>query len=122
MALKKAFRRFTAPVAELHRDQLRAFCTKVPGVIPIGEAQARHEVTVVGEIQSLRIVPQVDGAPWLEATITDGTGYLVAMWTGRRSIAGVSNGKRMVVSGRGAPNGPGGRLLILNPRYELLSA
>jgi hypothetical protein len=44
----------------------------------------------------------------------------MVMWTGRRRIAGVGAGKRLMVSGRGAPKGKGGRLLITNPRYELL--
>src|SRR2546429_56093 len=39
---------------------------------------------------------------------------------GRRKIAGVTPGKRLVVSGRGAATGPKNRLLILNPSYELL--
>jgi hypothetical protein len=44
----------------------------------------------------------------------------VAMWTGRRRIAGINPGQRLSLSGRGSPSGPGGRLLILNPAYELL--
>ena len=60
------------------------------------------------------------GEDWLEATISDGTGNLMVMWTGRRRIAGIAAGKRLLVTGRGAPKGKGGRLLITNPRYELL--
>ena len=69
---------------------------------------------------SLRIVPKPDGATWLEATLTDGTGSLFAMWTGRRRIAGVKPGAKVKVRGRGTPSGPGGRLMIYNPAYELL--
>jgi hypothetical protein len=79
----------------------------------------RVEGTVVGEITSLRIVPRA-GSPSLEATITDGTGSMLVVWTGRRKIAGVSPGKRLVLSGRGAATGPKGRLLMFNPSYELL--
>jgi OB-fold nucleic acid binding protein len=111
--------RLTTPDADLDRERLRVFCKDVPGVTPIGEAAPRKEVTVAGEISSLRIVPRA-GSPSLEATVTDGTGSLVVVWTGRRRIPGVSPGKRLVVSGRGAPHGAGGRLMVLNPRYELL--
>ncbi len=119
MALKKMFQRFTTPVSELDIERLRKFCSTKEGVTPIAELSARAEGTVVGEIGSVRIVPRA-GSPSLEATITDGSGSLVVVWTGRRKIAGVAPGKRLVVSGRGAPSGPKGRLLILNPRYELL--
>jgi hypothetical protein len=111
--------RLTTPDADLDRERLRVFCKDVPGVTPIGEAAPRKEVTVAGEISSLRIVPRA-GSPSLEATVTDGTGSLVVVWTGRRRIPGVSPGKRLVLSGRGAPHGAGGRLMVLNPRYELL--
>ena len=119
MALKKAFRRLTAPVEELDAERLRAFCADRPDVITIAAVQPRQEVTVAGEIASVRIVPRA-GSPSLEATITDGTGTLVAMWTGRRRIAGVAPGKRLVVRGRGMPSGTGGRLMLFNPNYELL--
>jgi len=116
--LKKLFQRLTTPVSELDRDRLRVFCESLPGVSPIGSAVARQEITVVGEIASVRIVPRA-GSPSLEATIADGSGSITAIWTGRRRIAGVSPGKRLVLSGRGTA-GPSGRLAILNPRYELI--
>ena len=98
---------------------IRDSCCDVPGVTPIGDALAREEITVAGEISSLRIVPRA-GTPALEITVKDGSGSLVVVWTGRRHIAGVAPGKRLVVSGRGTPQGAGGRITLLNPRYELL--
>ena len=120
MALKNFFRKLTAPVDELDEEQLREFCASRPGVEAIADAKARQPVTVVGEISSVRIVPKSEGSPWLEATVTDGTGKLVALWTGRRKIAGIKSGQRLVLSGRPSPSGPGGRLLLYNPAYELL--
>lgn len=111
--------RLTTPIDQLDKERLREFVLTVPDVTAIGALVARQEANVVGEIQSVRIVPRA-GSPSLEATITDGTGTLVAMWTGRRRIAGIAPGKRLVVTGRGSPTGPGGRLLLFNPRYELL--
>lgn len=119
MALKDRFKRLTTPMSEIDAQRLRAFAASRPDVTPIAEVSPRQDATVAGEIQSVRIVPRA-GSPSLEATISDGTGSLVAMWTGRRRIAGVSPGRRLVVTGRGSPTGPGGRLLLFNPRYELL--
>lgn len=119
MAFKKMFQRLTTPLDELDKERLLEFVAKIPDATSIGEVRPRDEVKVVGEIQSVRIVPRA-GSSSLEATITDGTGALVAMWTGRRRIAGISPGRRLVVTGRGSPTGPGGRLLLFNPRYELL--
>ena len=119
MALKNFLHKLTASVEELDEEQLRDFCTARPGVIAIGDVVPRQPSTVVGEISSVRIVRKA-GAPWLEVTISDGTGKLVAMWTGRRKIAGVKPGARLVLTGRASPTGAGGRLLIYNPLYELL--
>jgi len=119
MPLKKLFQRFTVPDTELDVERLRRFCSDREGVTRIADLKARAEGTVVGEIQSMRIVPRA-GSPSLEATISDGSGTIVVVWTGRRKIAGVVPGKRLVVSGRGAATGPRGRLLVFNPVYELL--
>jgi hypothetical protein len=119
VALKKLFKNLTAPTIELDAERLRKFCEGRAGAVSIIDLPPRVEGTVVGEITSMRIVPRA-GSPSLEATITDGTATLVVVWTGRRKIAGVAPGKRLVVSGRGAATGPKGRLLIFNPSYELL--
>ena len=119
MALKNFLHKLTASVEELDEEQLRDFCTNQPGVVSIRDVVPRQPSTVVGEIASVRIVNKA-GAPWLEVTISDGTGKLVAMWTGRRKIAGIKPGQRLVLSGRASPSGDGGRLLVLNPLYELL--
>jgi hypothetical protein len=119
VAFRKLLQRLTTSDADLDRERLRQFCSDVPGVTAIGDAKARQEVTVAGEITSLRIVPRA-GTPSLEATVNDGSGSMVVVWTGRRSIPGVAPGKRLVLSGRGAPQGAGTRLTVFNPRYELL--
>lgn len=123
MRLKRFFERLSTSMSDLDQQALREFCvahTHAQGnVTPVAEVVARLESTVVGEISSLRIVPRA-GSPWLEATITDGTGSITAMWTGRRRIAGVTPGKRLVISGRPAVVRGTRRLTLYNPRYELL--
>lgn len=117
--LKRIFQRFTTSQEDLDARALRAFCEVRPDMTPIAELVARAEATIVGEISTLRIVPR-DGSPWLEATVTDGTGSIVAMWTGRRAIAGVRPGRRLAISGRAATATGDRRLRIYNPSYELL--
>jgi hypothetical protein len=119
LTLKRMLKGLRTPAAELDMDRLRKACADVPGMTPIAEVQPRQEFSAVGEISSLRIVPRA-GSPSLEATITDGTGSLTAVWTGRRQIAGVGPGRRLVVRGRANPSGPNGRVLLYNPTYDLL--
>jgi hypothetical protein len=113
-------KKLRTPVEEHDRIKLADFCSSIPGVTPIAEVEPRLYATVVGEISSVRIVPKTDGSPWLEATIKDGTGAMVAMWTGRRRMPGIRTGRRLKMSGRGAPSGEAKRLKVLNPEYELL--
>jgi len=120
MVLRRVLAGLRTPVAEHDRAKLRDFCSSIPGAVRIADVKARTTVTVVGEITSVRIVPKVDSPPWLEATIKDGTGAMVAMWTGRRRMPGIRTGRRLKISGRGSPSGVGGRLKVLNPEYDLL--
>ena len=113
-------RDLSVPVSELDKQKLRSFCTNRSCVTPIGDCQPRQEITVAGEISSTRIVPRA-GSPSLEATIGDGSGMLVVVWTGRRRIAGISPGRRLLLSGRGTDQGGRGRILLMNPTYELLA-
>ena len=119
MALKKLLHRLTAPVGVLDEERLREFCSTRAGVVSIADVVPREPATVVGEITSVRIVTKGE-TPWLEVTVSDGTGKLVAMWTGRRRIAGIKPGQRLVLTGRPSPSGPAARLLLYNPLYELL--
>lgn len=116
------FKKLRTPIAEHDRERLAEFCSAIEGVMPISDVAPRQYASVVGEITSVRIVPKQDGSPWLEATIKDGSGAaLVAMWTGRRRMPGIRTGRRLKLSGRGAPSGgTSGRLKVLNPEYELL--
>ena len=72
---------------------------------------------VVGEVASVRIVPRA-GAPSLEVGISDGRGAVTAVFFGRKKIAGLTPGRRVVVEGMVAPLN--NRSFMYNPVYELL--
>ena len=89
----------------------------VDGAVPIGQIQERQRVRVAGRVHALRVQPWA-GQPTLECTIVDGTGRVSIVFLGRRQIAGIEPGTRLVVEGVAGERG--GRLVILNPDYELL--
>jgi hypothetical protein len=72
-------------------------------------------VKVAGVVRRITVRP-VEGLEALEAVLWDGTGEVIAVWLGRRSIPGLALGSRIVVDGvlgreRGRPR-------IVNPTFE----
>jgi amino acid transporter len=86
-------------------------------IAPVGEVRWRDHVRVRGQVRSMRVAPQRD-VPTLECTIDDGTGTLVAVFLGRRDLAGVKVGSRIEVTGTVGVHK--NRLAILNPDYRLV--
>jgi amino acid transporter len=82
------------------------------------DARWRRHVTVVGQVRSLRVAPQHD-APTLELVVVDDSGAMSVVFLGRRSIAGVAVGSRMVIEGTVGIHKA--RLAVLNPTYRLLT-
>ena len=117
MALKNLVSKLTKPVEEHDREKLVEFCSQLEGCCAIDEIQPRTVARCVGEISSVRIVPRA-GAPSLEVALTDGRGTVTAVFFGRKKIAGVSPGRRLVVEGMVAPLN--NRAFMYNPVYELL--
>jgi amino acid transporter len=89
----------------------------VDGAVPIGSVAERQRVRIAGRVHALRVQPW-SGQPTLECTITDGTGRLTVVFLGRRRIAGIEPGARLVIDGMVGTRG--GQLVILNPDYRLL--
>lgn len=83
---------------------------------PIAQCQHGDTVVVGGTIRSVSLRPRAS-LPAFEVEVYDGSGSVRVVWIGRRSIAGVDAGRRIVVSGRLTciASGP----TIFNPRYEL---
>jgi RecG-like helicase len=117
MALKNLVNRLTKPVEEQDREKLVEFCSRLEGCQPTDQLKPRAVARVVGEVSSVRIVPRA-GAPSLEVGVTDGRGAVTAVFFGRKKLAGLTPGRRLVVEGMVAPLG--NRYFMYNPVYELL--
>jgi amino acid transporter len=91
----------------------------VAGAVPIGSVKHRQMVTVVGRVKSVQIQPY-SGVPNLECILVDKTGSLPLVFVGRREVAGIGPGAKLVARGRVCEHH--GRLSILNPDYEFLAA
>ena len=109
----------TAPTHALDRARRakRVATLAEPGTT-IDSLPNRVPVKVVGEITATQVVPR-DFGSWLELTLDDGSGSVVAMYSGRRSIAGVEPGR--VIALEGVLRHERGRTIMLNPVYTLLA-
>jgi len=117
MGVKKLVSRLTKPVEEHDREKLVEFCSSLEGFHPTDELEPRTVARVVGEVSSVRIVPRA-GAPSLEVGVTDGRGMVTAVFFGRKKIAGLTPGRRVLLEGMVAPLN--NRAFMYNPVYELL--
>jgi hypothetical protein len=111
--------RLSRPAADIRAEHLRQWVEGLRGVTPIDEARARSRARVAGVIRNIRIDPR-EGTGSIEATITDGTGQMVAKWLGRSSMSGIQLGEGLIMEGTPGV-GEHGELVILNPEYELCS-
>ncbi|MHB8245635.1 MAG: OB-fold nucleic acid binding domain-containing protein [Acidimicrobiales bacterium] len=85
-------------------------------VIAMKDLLARRPATVQGRIADVTTVEARHG-PCFQALLADGTGSVLLVFLGRRSIPGLVLGT--VVIARGTPRAESGRIEILNPLYEL---
>lgn len=95
---------------ELQQDTADTGCTR------ICDCHDREIVTVTGTLRTVTIRPRA-GVPALEAELFDGSAALDVVWLGRRAIAGIEPGRKLIASGRVAMNR--GRPVLFNPKYEL---
>ena len=66
----------------------------------------------------MRVQPW-SGVATLECTIVDNTGAIDVVFLGRKQVAGIAPGARLVVEGMVGDHR--GRLAILNPEYRILA-
>ncbi|HEU5034110.1 MAG TPA: OB-fold nucleic acid binding domain-containing protein [Mycobacteriales bacterium] len=114
---RRAVRNLTAETQELDADDLQQQAVEA-GATKVGSCPDRMPVTVYGTIRSMTIRPRA-GLPALEAELYDGSGSVVLVWLGRRTIAGLGAGRQVRATGRITTND--GQRFIYNPRYELVA-
>ncbi len=116
MGLKELRRRLTASVEELDAARLQQRFVGLD-LTPIGQIVPRTPVRAGGEVKRMAVVPR-HGIPSFEVVVDDGTGELIAVFTGHRRLGGVEHGRGIVLEGVTIPDR--GRKMLLNPAYTLL--
>ncbi|MFN2389847.1 MAG: DNA-binding protein [Actinomycetota bacterium] len=119
-ALRGLLGRLAKPPEEIRAEHLREWASSIPGAVALADMEPRQRARVAGVVRNIRIDPR-EGQGFIEATVTDGTGTLVARWLGRSSLSGVKLGVGLVMEGIAAA-GDDDELVILNPEYELILA
>lgn len=114
--LTRFFRRFAESDEERLTDEVRAWCDSIPDTTRIADVKERARVRVAGVVRRITLHPGTEGAESLSVVVTDGTGEITAMWTGRWQIAGLRLGSRVLLEGMVARER--GRLQIVNPSYD----
>ena len=114
--LKNLRRKLTQTIADIEDERLKGRSADL-GVTRISDAPTRTPIVIGGEVQGLQVVPRA-GSPSLEVTISDGSGRAVAVFTGRRRLAGVDCGRRILIKGVGRTER--GRILVINPSYTIV--
>ena len=106
-------RRLVQTDEERLAEEIREWAESVPGTTRIADCPSRKPVRVAGVVQRLTIRPRED---CMEAVISDGTGEVTAVWTGRSHIPGLSLGSRVTLEG--VLSSERERVRVVNPRYE----
>ena len=99
--------------AELDEKRLN-----VPGTTPIPALQPRQRARVAGRVKSMTVQPWGD-VPSLQVQLTDDHGKINVAFLGRRQIAGLAPGARIVVEGTVAD--VRGQMTMINPDYEFVT-
>ena len=86
---------------------------------PISELAFRQRTRVAGKVYSMRVQPW-SGVAALELNLVDDTGAITIVFFGRRHLAGVAAGTRLVVEGMVSEHH--GEMAMLNPAYEITAA
>ena len=116
MGLRDIAKRLSASTDEVNQVRLQErFCDV--DVRRICDTEARSPARICGEVAAIQVVPRA-GSPSLEVTVDDGSGRAVAVFSGRKRIAGVEPGRGIVLEG--VCGQADGRLQLLNPAYTLL--
>ena len=107
--------RFTESDEERLASSVQAWAESVAGTVRIAQAPSRSPVALAVSVKRISLIPG-EHHDSLEALLTDGTGEVTGVWTGRRSIPGMTLGTRMIVKGV-LTKAPGARRMM-NPNYQ----
>jgi RecJ-like exonuclease len=108
-------RRLTASTQHLDSAELQSEVERL-SCVSLSAVRRGATVTVAGRLRAVVYTP-TEHVPTLEAELFDGSGGIALVWLGRRRIAGIEPGRRLIARGRvGVHNG---QLAIYNPWYEL---
>jgi hypothetical protein len=88
-------------------------------VTTIGEIRPQDRVLLTGIIRS-KAALSISGCPACRYTLADGTGEVDMLFLGRVLIAGLETGLHCIAAGRAAARD--GRIVVWNPRYQVLPA
>ncbi|GLZ04520.1 hypothetical protein Acsp03_19860 [Actinomadura sp. NBRC 104412] len=113
--LRRFLRRMASTREELEAEDLQKTCG-AEGATPITDCGERKRHRVAGTLRTVTLRPR-GGAPALEAELYDGTDVINLVWLGRRKIAGIDPGRRLLAEGLVSVQD--GRKVMFNPRYEL---
>ena len=116
MGLRDLTKRLRTSVDELDDRRLQERFSGL-GLTCIAEMTARTPVRVGGEITRMKVAPR-SGVNTCEITVDDGTGTVVAAFTGRRHLGGVDHNRALVLEG--VARTERNRVVMLNPAYTLL--
>jgi hypothetical protein len=116
VAFKNLRQRLSLSVLELDNARLQDRYAGL-GLSPITGIVERTPARVGGEIRAMKVVPRA-GSPWLEVTVADGSGEVVAMFSGRRTIPGLGPGRGLLLEG--VVRRDRKRLVLFNPSYTIL--
>lgn len=109
--------RITVSNEDLDAEELREEM-EVQGADAIADVKLGSVTTHSGKIRSLVYRPEVK-VPALEAEVFDGTGFIVVIWLGRRTISGINPGTSISVTGRLV--NVDGKLTMYNPKYTIIA-
>ena len=116
MGLRDFIGRAAVSNDDLVAERLNAkFCDL--GSVSLGDMPLRELVEVCGEIRRMSVKPRA-GIPAVEVEISDGTGEVTLIFSGRERIPGIGHNRGLVVSG--VAHREGRHRVMLNPTYRLL--
>lgn len=116
MNFARALRSVLASQEEVAAGEERQVA-RAQGTTAIGDLESRRRAVVSGVLRSVVLRPS-EHVRAVEAELYDGSGALDLVWLGRRQIAGIEPGRRLLVEGMVGEIQ--GRRRMVNPKYELL--